>query len=42
MRLARLVKIAVALWLLRWVAGEAAAYAGRHGGWPKRRQAGTE
>jgi hypothetical protein len=26
----RLVKLAVALWLLRWAAGELAAYAGRH------------
>jgi hypothetical protein len=26
----RLVKIAVGLWLLRWAAGELAAYAGRH------------
>jgi hypothetical protein len=32
-------KIALALWLLRWAAGEAAAYVGRHGGRPKRRQA---
>jgi hypothetical protein len=42
MPLSRLVKIAVALWLLRWAAGEAAAYAGRHRGWPTRRSAGTE
>jgi hypothetical protein len=26
----RLVKIALALWLLRWAAAEFAAYAGRH------------
>jgi hypothetical protein len=27
---ANLVKLAVALWLLRWAAGEFAAYSGRH------------
>ena len=26
----RLVKLAVAAWILRWITGELAAYAGRH------------
>ena len=33
MRLSRLVKLALAVWLARWAAQELAAYAGRH--WQK-------
>ena len=38
MRVANLVKIALALWLARWAAGELAAYVGRHGPWPRPRR----